>query len=307
MRGRIADFIGRVWNFFKLTRAPFLLGGFLLYALGAAAAARRGIAIQWPAYWLGQALVTSIQLMAHYANEYFDQEVDRVSGETRTWFSGGSGILPQGGVSPAAVLTASRICAAAALLTGILACILSPWMIPIVLFSFLASWFYSAPPIALMSSGWGELTTSIIVALLLPLAGYAMQAGFPPGEIWLVSVPLILVHAAMIISFEFPDLAADRSVGKHTLTVRLGDRRAAWLVSALIAGAFLIIAALALFSKYPGRWMVWALPLGLWQMAAVQWVIHAPARARYHILTTGGAGLFVLLALLALAGFVLPI
>jgi hypothetical protein len=42
-----------VWNFIKLTRIPFLLGGFWLYALGAAAAVRMGAAIHWDAYRLG--------------------------------------------------------------------------------------------------------------------------------------------------------------------------------------------------------------------------------------------------------------
>ena len=65
-----------------------------------------------------------------------------------------------------------------------------------------------------MSSGWGELTISVIVALLVPLAGYCMQGGFPPGELWLVSVPLVLVHTAMLISFEFPDRVEDLSVGR---------------------------------------------------------------------------------------------
>lgn len=298
------NLLNQVWNFIKLTRVVFLLGGFFLYALGAAAAVRMGIAINWTAYLIGQVLVTSTQLMAHYLNEYYDIEVDRLAVNNRTWFSGGSGILSAGGVSPSAVFTAARVCAIAAILTGILASLISPWMIPIVVASFLGSWFYSAPPVSMMSSGWGELTTSVVAALLVPLAGYGMQGGFPSGELWLVCVPLILGHAAMMISFEFPDCAVDQSVGKRTLTVRLGLKGAARLVSALFALAYAFIFLLALFTEYPGQWMVLTVPLSIWQIVLLHRAAHAPSRSLYYLLTTGGAAIFVLMVFLALFGFV---
>ena len=297
------DYGNQAWNFIKLTRVPFLLGGFLLYGLGAAAAVRTGIAVNWVFYGLGQVVVTSIQLMAQYLNEYYDVEVDRLATNNRTWFSGGSGILSSGGVSPSTVLAAARICAVFALLTGILACAVSPWMTPIVMFSFLGSWFYSTPPSALMASGWGELTTSVIVGLLVPLAGYCMQGGFPPGIFWLMGVPLVLGHAAMLLAFEFPDRVADLSVGKKTLTVRLGLERTAWVSITLIGSACLFLVALTLFSKHPGHWMAWAVPLGIWQMVMIRRVSLSPLHPQYHLLTAGGVDFFILMALLALFGF----
>ncbi len=279
----------------------------MLYALGAAAAVRFGFTINWAVYLPGQVVVTSIQLMGQYLNEYYDMEVDRLAANNRTWFSGGSGILSAGGISPAAVLVAARICAVVALLAGIVASLLSVWMIPIIIFSFLGSWFYSSPPLSLMSSGWGELTTSVIVALLVPLAGYCMQGGFPPGELLLVSVPLILVHTAMLISFEFPDYAADHSVGKTTLTVRLGLRGSAWVVDAFIGCAFLFLAVLSLFKIFPGQWMLLAVPLAIWQMITIHRLILTPTRTYYLLVTTAGVGLFALMALLALSEFVFTV
>ena len=279
----------------------------MLYALGAATAAQMGITINWAVYLLGQVVVTSIQLMGQYLNEYYDKEVDRLTANNRTWFSGGSGVLSADGIAPETVLAAARICALTAVLSGILASIQSPWMIPIIIFSLLGSWFYSSPPFSLMSSGWGELTTSVIVALLVPLAGYCMQGGFPPGELWLVGVPLVLVHNAMLISFEFPDRAADLSVGKKTLTVRLGLRGAAWVVTSLIGFAILFLVVQGLFSKYPGLRMGWAVPMAIWQMVLIHRVIHSPTRTNYYLLTTGGVALFVLMALLVLSGFVFAV
>jgi 1,4-dihydroxy-2-naphthoate octaprenyltransferase len=155
-----------------------------------------------------------------------------------------------------------------------------------------------------MSSGWGEFTTSVIVALLVPLAGYCMQGGFPSGELWLICIPLVLIHVAMLISFEIPDQAVDMSVGKKTLTVRLGLQGTTWLVSGLIISAFLFLYILTFTSKYIGYWMIFAAPLAIWQMITVHRVIHSPNRIRYFLLTTGGIGLFVLMAILALLGVV---
>lgn len=283
------------------------MGGFLLYGLGAAAAVQMGITINWAAYFLGQVVVTSTQLMGQYLNEYYDMEVDRLSTDNRTWFSGGSGVLAAGGVSPGTVLIAVRICIFITIAGGILASIWSFWMIPIVLLSLAGSWLYSAPPISLVSSGWGELTTSLIVALMVPLAGYCIQGGYPPAILLLACFPLVLIHAAMLISFEFPDRAADLFVGKKTLTVRLGLQGAAWVVTALIGFAILFLVILGLFSKYPGQWMGWIVPLAIWQMAIIHGVIHSPTRINFHLLTTGGAALFVLMALLTLLGFVFAV
>ena len=279
----------------------------MLYAHGAAAAVQMGITINWAVYLLGQVVVTSIQLMGQYLNEYFDIDVDRLAADNRTWFSGGSGVLSAGGISSAAVLTAARICAMVALLTGILASLVAVWMIPIIIFSLLGAWSYSSPPLSLMSSGWGELTTSIIVALVVPLAGYCMQGGFPPAILWLACFPLVLIHAAMLISFEFPDRTADLSVGKKTLTVRLGLQSAAWVVTALIGFAILSLVVQGLFSQYPGQWLGWTVPLAIWQMVLIHWVIHVPTRKNYYLLTTGGVALFVLTALLTLLGFVFAV
>jgi 1,4-dihydroxy-2-naphthoate octaprenyltransferase len=293
----------RIWNFIKLTRVLFLLGGFLLYALGATAAARMGFTIHWTAYILGQVVVLAIQLMAQYLNEYHDIEVDRLTADNRTWFSGGSGMIATGKVSPGAVLTAARTCAIIAIVTGIFASVWSLWMIPIVLLSLAGSWFYSAPPISLVSTGWGELTTSLIVALMVPLAGFCMQGGFPPMVVGLACLPLVLIHAAMLISFEFPDRMADLAVGKKTLTVRLGLRGAAWVVDALIAIGFVFLGALALYVGVPVWQIAWVLPLAIWQMVMVHWVINSGKRFRFFILTTGGVVLFIIATQRGFAGF----
>jgi 1,4-dihydroxy-2-naphthoate octaprenyltransferase len=89
-----------MWNkltaFVRLARPHFLLGGLLLYALGAVIARYEGYPIDFRVYWIGQLFVTGIQLMTQFLNEYWDGAADRLN-TARTLFSGGSGMVGPGG------------------------------------------------------------------------------------------------------------------------------------------------------------------------------------------------------------------
>ncbi|MDB4979874.1 MAG: 1,4-dihydroxy-2-naphthoate polyprenyltransferase, partial [Myxococcales bacterium] len=84
--------LARVRAFVKLGRPLFLGGGFVMYGLGAALAKYAGARLDWHRYAWGQLAVTAIQLMTHYANDYFDLVADRAN-RTPTAWSGGSRVL----------------------------------------------------------------------------------------------------------------------------------------------------------------------------------------------------------------------
>ena len=289
----------RLWAFVKLTRPFFLLGGVLVYGLGLTIAAWQGAIIDAGRALLGQWLVTSIQLMAHYLNEYYDFEVDRLDGQYRTRFTGGSGVLPSGALPREVAHTAAIVCAMSGLAAGIVATIQIPVIGLIGLISWLGSWFYSAPPLALMGSGFGELTTSILVALLVPLTGYAMQTGRLTPIVFLVCLPLVVIHLAMILTFEFPDRIVDAHMGKKTLTVRFGLKRMAQLHTILIVGSFGLIAWLP--ASPATRFIGWAIPLAVWQIiSALQ--NSRREQGNWERLSFGAIVLFALMAGLSLIG-----
>ena len=84
-------------DFIRLSRPHFLLGGLLLFALGAAIAKYLGEEINTLQYLLGQVFVICIQLMGHYLNEYYDAPLDRLN-ESRTPLNAGSGALGPNGL-----------------------------------------------------------------------------------------------------------------------------------------------------------------------------------------------------------------
>jgi 1,4-dihydroxy-2-naphthoate octaprenyltransferase len=223
------------WDFVRLTRPHFLLGGVLLFALGAATTT--GVVVV--GYIIGQVMVTSTQATAQYVNEYADVEADRTVTH-RTWFSGGSGVLTEGTFRPRVALRAAWVTsgfAAAAMLA------LATRSTPAALLGLVAlavSWSYSMPPLRLLGTGWGEVIASVAVAGLVPIVGALAQEGPLSAELWWAVAILIPVHMAMMLAFELPDLKSDAAVGKRVLAVRLGRVAIRYLMILL-----LVIAAIA--------------------------------------------------------------
>jgi 1,4-dihydroxy-2-naphthoate octaprenyltransferase len=256
-----------------MARPFFLLEGVSLYLLGVGIAYAAGASCNLRNFILGQFLVTSTQLMTHFCNEYFDREVDRMSPKTRTWFSGGSGVLPTGILPPRVALWSGIGCAGIAGIFLITLLFLSPWLSLLGLVGALAAWFYSAPPLRLVGKGWGELTSSLIVALYVPFAGAVLQIGITaiPSAFWYICLPLVLIHTATMIATEFPDRKGDALYGKRTLPVRMGLDNAAWLHNGLMSLTFVLYAIFFLkgWLDRSGLLVFIVLPLAIWQMVRV--------------------------------------
>jgi 1,4-dihydroxy-2-naphthoate octaprenyltransferase len=261
---------------FILSRPLFLVGGALVYALGAGIARYLGAPIDWGLYILGQIYVTTMQLSAHYLNEYFDSPADR-DNPNRTPFSGGSGAVGEGKLSRETVVWASlTTLTILASLTVLLINIapVSPLLLSIIVLAFLGSFFYSVPPVRLAYSGYGELTTSIVVANLVPIFAFTLQYQELHRLLLMTTFPLTSLHLAMMIVFEFPDYLNDIKYEKLTLLVRVGWQRGMVLHNILILTAFLLLGLAAIFGLSLAIVLpvFIALPLGvlqIWQMRRI--------------------------------------
>jgi 1,4-dihydroxy-2-naphthoate octaprenyltransferase len=231
--------IQRAWAFIRLGRLHFLVGGFILYWLGAVIALYSGVPFDPQSFLLGQIAVTAIQLMTHYANDYFDLEADRAN-RTPTRWSGGSRVLPDALLRPQVALRAAVLLALLALIAiAILTLSYGLMALLLLLSAQLLAWSYSAPPLRLHSRGLGELTVAIVVPGLTTMVGFYLQAR---AMIWLpvlAAIPLCLMQFAMLLIIEFPDADGDRVVSKRTLVVRLGAENAARLHTMVLLAAYL--------------------------------------------------------------------
>ncbi len=292
----------RLGAFARLTRPIFLVGGALLYGLGAATAVAGGARFRPGRYLLGQALVTAVQLATQYANEYFDLEADRAA-TARTWLSGGSGVLPAGELDPRVALRASLTAAASAVMLGAVTVVVEPVVAAIAMVALLGGWHYSAPPARLVGSGWGEVVASLIVAVLTPLAGSLMTSGTAGVELaWLTAV-LFTAHLGMLVALHLPDVAGDAAAGKRTLVVRVGPRRARWLVPGLLGGAGAMLVAAAAWEAVPAGTAAGALAAAPPAVAAGWWAVSGARPVAW--LTTAAVGTVGLAAGGLLAGTLL--
>ncbi len=225
----------------KLGRPVFLLGGLALYGLGALTAIVDGRAFDPAGFVLGQFAVTSIQLMTHYCNDYFDYHAD-LANTTPTRWSGGSRVLVRGELARGIALEAAITMA---VLAGL--AIVGLWWVhpelalPSLLCGMLIlAWSYSAPPMRLHARGWGEPTVVVVVPLLTPCVGFLVQAETITSDVLLLSMPLCLLQLVMLLGIEVADAAGDRSVGKRTWVVRLGAHNASLLCRVLLPVAALL-------------------------------------------------------------------
>ena len=267
----------RVIAFLKLGRPQFLPGAVLLYGLGAALAAGKGVSIDWHRYAWGQAIVTATQWMTHYSNEFFDLDADRANFTPTRW-SGGSRVLVSGAVAPRVAIATAILLAACAFAAsiGLATRRGTPVLaLPLALVMIGLSWFYSAPPLRLLSRGLGELTTALVVTLLVPLLGFYVQSGSLEPVLFLACIPLCCLQFAMLLTIEFPDAAGDAAQGKRTLIVRRG---AEW------GGRCCALAVLASFAVLPLLWSC-----GLPAQVAMLALLPAPLAAWHALRLWRGA------------------
>lgn len=280
-----------VWAFVRLARPHFLLGGILLFALGAVTAGR----VDRFGYVIGQVMVTATQLTAHFVNEHFDFDADR-GVVHRTLFSGGSGATATLGkeVALRSALVTTMLALGAA---GVMAAV----SVPAALLGGLAlgvAWAYSAAPIRLLGTGGGELVTSIVVAGLVPLVGVLSQGSPPPPALWWAIGALVPIHLAMMLAFELPDLETDAAAGKRVLAVRIGAVATGRLILGLVLVAIVVVIWGVGSGGLPARAGRWT---ALGSVPAA--ILEAVRRLnRYHLLTAAAVATLVATAAGLLVG-----
>ena len=227
----------------RMTRPGFLTITAVAVLIGVATAAHDGHFEP-----LRAAVSVLLAILAHAAanvlNDYHDalNGADAANRTAISPFTGGSRLIQNGEVS---VRDTGRL--AAALLAVVvpagiaLAAFSGPGLLAIGLAGLLLGWAYSAPPLALMKRGLGELTVGASWSLLVIGGDYVQRAEFSALPL-AASLGLALLVADILLINGFPDAVSDASVGKRTLVVRLGPAAAARLyrtVALLAHGALL--------------------------------------------------------------------
>lgn len=239
-------------------RLPFLTGSLLpVWAAWALASQRQAVRVlDGLAVTLA---VACLHLGSNLLNDYFDTDhSDRVN-RWRTPFSGGSRVILDGVLSRRGALLLVAVLYGAAGLIGILFAVQRrPLVLAFGLAGFALGAVYS---VTLMNRGLGELAIFLAFGPVLTLGtGYALSGHVDPTQALLGTLPGYLITAVLWIN-QFPDFAADASVGKRHLVVRLGKRHARWGYLALMLLPFPTLAALVVAGILPPLALLTALAL----------------------------------------------
>jgi 1,4-dihydroxy-2-naphthoate polyprenyltransferase len=225
-------------NIFIMSRPPFHIVGVLPLVLGTVLADRLEGIFNLPVFLLSFFAVILIMLVTYYNGEYYDINEDRMSAETdKNTFSGGSQVIAQnilpGKYAKIGSYTALGIAAIIGLLlqfyyrTGTLTIALGA-------IGAFCGYFYSNPPLRLVSRGIGEIFIGFCYGWLPISVGYYLQTqNFNSLASW-ISIPVGLTIINVILINEFPDYRADKQYGKKNVTVRLGKEKAG-VIYAVIA------------------------------------------------------------------------
>ena len=195
--------------------------------------------------WFRAALALKVgvwlQIAVNYANDYSDgikgTDANRI-GPTR--------LVASGLATAKQVKMAAFISFGIASVAGIwLSLLTSPLLLLVGVAAIAAAWGYTGGKNPYGYSGLGELSVFIFFGLTATVGTYYTQTGNVTALSILCSVPMGALACAILAINNIRDRAQDELVGKRTLAVRLGDKRARLgFVSLLVLAHLAAIATL---------------------------------------------------------------
>ena len=205
-------------------------------------AAGTGAAAAVDALDTGRALLAllvalALQIGVNYANDYSDgirgTDTDR-AGPLRLV---GSGLATPGSVRAAALISF----AVAAVAGLVLAALTTWWLLTVGAAAIVAAWFYTGGPRPYGYRGLGEVSVFVFFGLVATVGTTYVQAERVTATAVLMGVGCGALACAILVANNLRDLDGDRTAGKVTLAVRLGDRRTRWLYVGLMATAYVVL------------------------------------------------------------------
>ncbi|NLZ02714.1 MAG: prenyltransferase [Pirellulaceae bacterium] len=266
-------------NFLGPMRVSFLLLTPACVLLGTAAASWSTGAVSPWHFLLALAGGVCAHIAVNALNEYSDFRTGLDYRTQRTAFSGGSGTLPE-----------RPELATRTLMTGVGAAAL----VALVGLYFLRRWGLSILPLGILGlavvaayTPW--LTRRPILCLVAPGIGFgplmvmgtdfALAGRYSWTALVASLVPFFLVNNLLLLN-QFPDVEADRSVGRRHLPIVAGRRASSLVYAAFLLCAYLSIVAGVLLGLLPAASLIGLATLALAVPAAIGAYRHADDLAR---------------------------
>lgn len=218
--------------------------------VGSAAAWDASDGLRWGAFAAALVGAVFIQIGTNLANDYSDARRGADSADRL----GPVRVTSAGLVTPRRVLHATWVAFAVAVAAGIyLATVAGPEILAVGAASIAAGVLYTGGPRPYGYAGMGEAFVFLFFGLVAVNGSYYVQLERLDWLPLVLSVPVGLLSAAILVVNNVRDLETDARAGKRTLAVILGRERARALYVALVAGAFALLPAALLAEGAPAE------------------------------------------------------
>jgi 1,4-dihydroxy-2-naphthoate octaprenyltransferase len=185
-------------------------------------------------------------MLAHASVNILNDYSDYVSGlddmTPKTPFSGGSGLLPKKMMSPRAALYYGIATLSLTVIIGVFLVYMRGWQLLLV----------GIPGVLMIVLYTDYITRSPLLCLLAPGLAFGpcvvmgtyfvLQGHYDFTALAVSLIPFFFVSDLLLLN-QFPDIEADRTVGRRHLLTLLAPRKNAYIYAGLIAGAYVGLAA----------------------------------------------------------------
>jgi 1,4-dihydroxy-2-naphthoate octaprenyltransferase len=273
--------------FITAARPDILLGAILFYALGAGIVHFLGNSIDWVAYWVGQGMVTLIQLSSAFLFAYFNfdplkarvnfhqpsqsnsPDVEETMPRKKTsenepvlrlsFLQAGLVALTIGAVFTVMMSFSGHIDISAYFLIGV---------------ALAAGLAFALPPTNFGRTGYGELFITVFLTILTPGLAYVLQAGEMHRLLTLLSFPLSALVLASLMALSLERYHFHETSTQKNLMTQIGWQKGMQFHNIMIFVTYLLFGAGALAGlPWALTWpAVLSLPVGLfqvWQMRQI--------------------------------------
>ncbi|HTI15240.1 MAG TPA: prenyltransferase [Dictyobacter sp.] len=207
--------------------------------------------------------VILLQIGANLINDYYDY----LKGVDTSNTFGPGGLIEQGHIKPTNVLKTGLVFLGIGAIIGLVVSLEGgPFVCLFGLIALLCAYFYSATKYSLSNLGLTELVSFLIFGPCLTLGAYMIQTkGSVSNDVFLYSLPLGLLAAAIVHTNNMRDLEGDVHAGRHTLASILGLTWSRVIYIALVILAYAVIAVRGIPHGAPHLILItfWTLPVAV--------------------------------------------
>ncbi len=262
----------KISAFLGVSRGPFLILPVTLVICGAGASAYHR-SFSWSHTALALVGLVALHMAVNIFNEVSDFKTGIDSETEATPFSGGSGTLPSGLMTPRIATIFALVCSIIGGAVGVYFLLkIGRPMVPLVIAGAFLVLTYTN---VMARIGLGEVAAGLGLGAL-PILGTALvQTGHIGSAVVVASVPAFLMTFNLLLLNEFPDEAADRHGGRRNVVLMFGRTLAARIYVGAALAVPLVLAASVWMKILPATALIAAAPT-LLLIGAFSWAWRSP-------------------------------